>query len=137
MFPGVNFSANSSNAILESTSFLLPALYYSLTRGVKSHRESGVPFMFTVSTRWALKSWKPLSGRILMARFRFRISDNSIVQYYPKRAASDTESKRFSRSNSMQSRRGFLIIIDDLNANVGSDNTLFRHVIGKCGLRGL
>jgi Reverse transcriptase (RNA-dependent DNA polymerase)/Domain of unknown function (DUF6451) len=102
-------------------------------------RESGVGLMLSASSRSALRSWIPVSDRILTARFRTRARHVTIVQVYAPTNMADSSSKddfyeSLSATLNKVPRGDIQILMGDLNAKVGNDNSHRESVMGKHGL---
>jgi hypothetical protein len=102
-------------------------------------RESGVGLLLSSAARRSLMEWTPVSDRILVARFKSRARNVSIVHVYaPTNTSSvDVKDEFYSLLSSALNnvRRGdILIVMGDLNARVGSDNTGYELFMGKHGV---
>lgn len=102
------------------------------------HR-SGVGLMLSKSARQCLKSWSPISDRILIARFESRIRHITYVQVYAPTEQASVEDKEafyeqlahtFERIN----KSDIVVLMGDLNAKVGSSNANWENVMGTHGL---
>ena len=83
--------------------------------------------------------WTPVSDRIITARFKTFARNITIVQVYaPTNNATSEEKESFYDQLSTtldKIRKGDIkIVMGDLNAKVGSDNTNFEHVMERHGL---
>ena len=108
-------------------------------KSLDDKRESGVELFIAPVSRKALRSWYPVSDRILVARFRTRARNVSIVQVYaPTNVADDITKDCFyeqlSATLDSLPRGDISFLMGDLNAKVGSDNTGREHIMGKHGL---
>jgi len=98
----------------------------------------GVAFMLRNKAKRALKSWSPISPRLLTARLTHRHGHLSVVvAYAPTEEASDEDKNLFfnqleSAVNSV-SRHDQLILLGDFNAVTGTDRAGFEQVVGNHG----
>lgn len=103
------------------------------------NRRSGVGFLISPQTRKGLMEWTPVSDRIITARFKTFARNITIVQTYaPTNQATTEEKEEFYLQLSTtldKIRKGDIkIVMGDLNAKVGSNNSNFEHVMGRHGL---
>ncbi|XP_070508684.1 uncharacterized protein, partial [Chironomus tepperi] len=108
-------------------------------RPLSEKRESGVGLLLSASAGRALIDWSPVSDRILVARFRTRARNVSIIQVYSPTNMADTCSKDnfyelLSATLSNTPRGDIQILMGDLNAKVGSDNSNREFVMGRHGI---
>lgn len=102
-------------------------------------RSSGVGLMLTPAAKRSLIEWKPISDRILLARFKSKVRNISIVHVYaPTNTSPENVKDDFYEllSSTLDNvRKGdILIVMGDLNAKVGSDNTGYESFMGKNGI---
>ena len=100
---------------------------------------SGVGFLLTNAAKQCLIKWKPISDRIIVARFRTRTKNLTFIQVYaPTNVASVERKEEFyqllSKTMDEVNRSDVLIVMGDLNAKVGSDNTGREIIMGKHGV---
>ena len=76
----------------------------------------------------AFLDWRPINERLLLARFNSKYSKLSVIQCYsPTNDTKEEEKENFY--NELQAitstipRHNVLIIMGNINANVGADNT--------------
>ena len=101
----------------------------------------GVAIMLAKETQRALISWEAVSSRIITAKFATKkknIDINIIQCYAPTNDAEDEKKEEFydqlqSVVNN-QGDRDVTILMGDLNAKIGADNTGYEQVMGKHGL---
>ena len=87
-----------------------------------------------------LMEWKPVKSRIILARLKGRQTNLSIIQCYaPTNDSNDGDKEAFYEQ--LQAalenvhRSDLLLVINDLNAKVGSDNVNFERVMGGEGCK--
>ena len=103
-----------------------------------SHQE-GVALMLTSSAKRSLIFWRPLGSRLLMARFKGRYVNMSVIVCYAPTNEADDETKdlfydQLQELKNKCPRHDILIILGDLNAKVGSDNMNYTGVMGPHGV---
>ncbi|GFS19819.1 craniofacial development protein 2 [Elysia marginata] len=108
-------------------------MYYSC-RDDGSHI-GGVALILDRKTNKSLMEWEPINHRIIRARLYSRFTKLTIVQCY---APTDNEKDEFySKVQEVLTyipKHDATIVMGDLNAKVGSDNTGFEEYMGKHGL---
>ena len=102
-------------------------------------RYAGVGFMLSKTIYSSLISWKPISERLIVARFSSRVRNISIIQCYaPTDYASDTDKDDFysllNATYSSVPRGDIVIVMGDLNAQIGCINSSMEHIMGKRGV---
>ena len=100
----------------------------------------GVALLLTPEAAQALLelSGEPVSSRLLTARFNSKGRKVTVIQCYAPTNAADTEEKetlyeQFQAVMDKLPRRDLKILMSDLNAKVGADNTNRELVMGKHG----
>lgn len=119
------FTTNNGNTVLFS--------------GKDTGGESGVGILIGKQIRNTMDSWKPVCDRIILARFRSKIRHITIVQCYAptEDAEPDKKEEFYTQLTSTLQRihkKDIVILMGDLNAKVGTDNTGVRNIMGKHGL---
>ena len=99
----------------------------------------GVGLMMTPEATRALLSWEPVSPRILTARFNSKGRKVTIIQCYAPTNAADEEVKEefYDQIQAIMEnapKRDLKILMGDINAKVGSDNTGKELIMGKHGI---
>ncbi|XP_058828450.1 craniofacial development protein 2-like [Topomyia yanbarensis] len=114
-------------------------LRYSGLRGEHAPRHCGVGFLLSAHAYTALIKWEPINERIIVARFRTRVRNRTIIQCYAPTDAAEMQEKEnfYSQLNAVVDKipKGDIkIYMGDFNAKVGSDNSDYEHVMGRHGL---
>lgn len=114
-------------------------LLYSGLRGEHAPRHRGVGFLLSAQAHAALMKWEPINERIIVARFRTRVRNLSIIQSYAPTDAAEMQEKEnfYSQLNAVVDKipKGDIkIYMGDFNAKIGSDNSDYEHVMGRHGL---
>lgn len=121
-------------------------IIYSGHKDADHAHTQGVAIMLAPEATRALMAWEPVSPRLLTARFNSKGRKITIIQCYaPTNTAQEEEKEDFY--SSLQSlfdktpRRDIKIVMGDLNAKVGDDNTgreliMGRHGVGTCNENG-
>jgi hypothetical protein len=113
-------------------------IYSGLPNENDDHRD-GVGIMLSRKATKSLIEWKPVSERIISARFAFKFQNVSVVQCYAPTNPTDRERKD-EYYELLQSvldkipRRDILIVMGDMNAKVGSNNSGRERIMGKHGV---
>ena len=99
----------------------------------------GVALLLTPEAAQALLSWEPVSPRLLTARFNSKGRKVTVIQCYAPTNAAETEEKEafYEQLQAVMDklpRRDLKILMGDLNAKVGADNTNRELVMGKHGV---
>jgi len=106
---------------------------------MKDKHESGVRILMSPKAHKSLTEWKPISDRIIMARFSTKLRKLVLIQCYaPTEQATTDEKDAFHETleNTLRNakRSEITLVIGDLNAKVGADNKNFEHAMGRHGL---
>lgn len=112
---------------------------YFIYSGNNNSHTHGVGILLTHNMKRALLEYKPISDRLLMARFNTKYRNIVIFQCYAPTENDDDETKNeFYEQLDMEIARSrksdIKIILGDLNAKVGCDNTNLRFIMGNQGL---
>ena len=116
-------------------------LLYSGHEEENGPHTQGVAFMLSKAAQGALIGWEAHGPRLITATFRTnqrRINMNLIQCYAPTNDSEDhTKEEFYSRLQSIIQgfpRRDITLLIGDLNAKVGEDNTGYEEIMGREGL---
>ena len=91
----------------------------------------------TKTAEQALMEWKAISDRIIYARFFSKYVKLSIIKIYaPMNEANDEDHFYEQLQTVVDSvhKHDILLVIGDLNANVGEDNEGYENIIGNHGV---
>ena len=102
------------------------------------HRH-GVAIMMTKKAEQALMKWKPISDRIIYARFFSKYVKLSIIQVYAPMNEANIEDKdnfyeQLQTVVDSVHKHDILLVMGDLNAKVGEDNEGYDNIIGSHGV---
>lgn len=102
-------------------------------------RASGVGILISKDYKRGLIDWKPVSDRIITAKFRTRFRNVNITQCYAPTELAEADDKdefyNILNSTLMNQRQSDInIVMGDLNAKVGKDNTGRESCMGKHGV---
>ena len=109
-----------------------------LGRSDDQHSE-GVALLLNRKTEKALLEWKPFGSRLLKARFHSKYTKLSVLVCYAPTEDANAEVKdafydQLQTALESVHAHDMLLILGNLNAKVGSDNTGREHVMGKHGI---
>jgi len=95
-------------------------------------------FSLSKQAREALLGYKPVSDRVMVARFQARPFNMSVIQVYaPTSDGTDEQVKQFYANLKTTlddiSKKDIVIIAGDWNAKFGSDNNRWERVMGNFG----
>ena len=115
-------------------------LYSGHTEDGARHSE-GVALMLAPEAQRALIGWEPVNSRIMTAKFltkKKKIKLNIIHCYAPTNEAEEEKKDEFYEQlqNVLDKRNedDINILMGDLNAKIGADNTGYENIMGKHGL---
>ncbi|RUS81369.1 hypothetical protein EGW08_010867 [Elysia chlorotica] len=112
-------------------------IYSGLAEG-ETHMH-GVALMMSHKATGALLSWEPLSPRVLTARFNSKGRKVTVIQCYAPTNTADIEDKedfyeQIQAAIDKTPKRDMKILMGDLNAKVGADNTDRELIMGRHGV---
>lgn len=112
-----------------------------LFSGHPTKHEHGVAIIVSKMKSKTLLEWEPISDRLIRARFNSKYSNLTILQCYsPTNEAEDDDKDHWYEELQAAIRKvpvhDVLLVMGDMNAKVGSDNTNFERGMGKhgCGI---
>ena len=113
-------------------------LYSGKEREEDTHMH-GVGLMLSKDAARSLLEWEPVSERIITARFASKGRNITIIQCYaPTNLAETEEKEQFYQQLEAQTRkspkRDIQIVMGDMNAKIGKDNTKWTSIMEKEGL---
>lgn len=106
-------------------------------RDDRQHRE-GVAIILKKGAERSLMEWKPIDSRIIKARLKGRHNNITLIQCYAPTNDSEDDLKdnfylRLQAEIEQVSMQDLIIIMGDLNAKVGADNSGSDRVMGRHG----
>ena len=115
---------------------------YSGHEDEDSDHTEGVAFMLSRKAAGSLVRWEPLGSRIITATFRTNKKDINLTIincYAPTNNKEEEEKEAFYSRLQVEvdktRRKDIVILMGDLNAQVGSDNTGYEEVMGTQGIK--
>jgi hypothetical protein len=114
---------------------------FSGTRGKNVEQRDEVGLLITKCGKNSLMEWKPISDRILTARFQAHIKNVTLIQCYaPTEATEKTKKEEYYQQPSDTVRkvrkRDIIMMMGCMNAKIGSDNEGLEHVMGEMNENG-
>ncbi|KAG7307745.1 hypothetical protein JYU34_006321 [Plutella xylostella] len=114
-------------------------LLYSGKPNEEDKHEYGVALLLNKSAKQCLLNWKPINERILTARFKTRARNVSIIQCYAPTEDTECEKKdhfylQLDEILREIKRKDIVVLMGDLNAKVGSQNSSLEMIMGKHGV---
>jgi endonuclease/exonuclease/phosphatase family metal-dependent hydrolase len=117
-------------------------LIYSRREDEYEDHKEGVALLLNKESRKSLLEWKPVSERIIIARMKTKLRPVTLIQCYAPTEMANNEGKdKFY--GQMQTvlrsikKQDIIIIMGDLNAQLGNENEGADMIMGKYGLRKL
>ena len=116
-------------------------ILYSGNEENSAPRTEDVAFVLSREAQEALIGWEPINSRIISATFNTRnknIKLDVVQCYAPTNDADDGKKEEFYEQlqnliNKLK-RKDITILMGDLNAKIGADNTGYEEIMGKQGL---
>lgn len=113
--------------------------HHFIFSGNNNSHTNGVGIILTPGMKSALMEHRPISDRLLMARFKTKYRNITIFQCYAPTEVDDEEAKNafYDELNAeilRAQKSDIKIIIGDMNAKVGTNNTNLRYIMGNQGL---
>ncbi|XP_047117394.1 uncharacterized protein LOC124798156 [Schistocerca piceifrons] len=101
--------------------------------------KNGVGLLLPKSSKKSLLEWKPVSERIITARFKTNVRYVTVIQCYAPTEIAKGELKDafYTELNGVLRQinsRDIKILMGDLNAKVGSENEGLEHIMGVHGM---
>ena len=105
----------------------------------EERHEAGVGILLSKKAVNSLLEWNPVSDRIITARFESRLKKVSTTMGYAPTNTSEEEDKNsfYAQLQSVLDKllnRDMLILIGDMDAKIGADNTDRKREMGRHGL---
>ena len=102
------------------------------------HQE-GVGILLSSRAKKSLLDWKPISSRIIYARFKGKVRNISILQCYAPTEIAEADFKEqfytdLQTTVHTVNKKDILIVMGDLNAKVGCNNLGLEQVMGQHGM---
>uniref|UniRef100_A0A8D9ADY8 Craniofacial development protein 2 n=1 Tax=Cacopsylla melanoneura TaxID=428564 RepID=A0A8D9ADY8_9HEMI len=113
-------------------------LLYSGNEDENAPLYAGVGILLSRAAKRALLDWKPISDRIITARLNSKVRKISIVVCYgPTEGADEAAKDRFYETLddtlTKIKKQDIKILLGDVNAKLGPDNSCYETVMGKHG----
>ncbi|XP_052237775.1 craniofacial development protein 2-like [Dreissena polymorpha] len=114
-------------------------LRFSGPQNEEDNHHNGVGLLLTNTAHKSLLEWEPINDRILRARFNSKFQEVTIIQCYAPTNLTDDNTKEDFYGH-LQSgldkvpKRDITIVMGDMNAKVGCNNTGKELIMGKQGV---
>jgi exonuclease III len=113
------------------------SLIFSGTGEDKKHR-NGVGILMNKDARKSLMKWIPISETIILARFKTKIRNLTIIQCYAPTEMTEKNKKeefyqQLSETIATVTKRDVIVVMGDINAKVGSNNEGMEYDMGRHG----
>ena len=110
-----------------------------LYSGADDEHRRGVALILGRKAQQCLLDWKPISDRIIRARFSSKFIKLTVIQIYAPTNDAEEENKeefyqQLQSEISNTPTHDMLVVMGDANAKVGSQDELWRGTIGKFGI---
>ena len=104
-----------------------------------SHHEEGVGILIAKEVKNSLREWEAISSRIITARFKSTARNVTVINAYAPTnlAGEDIKDQFYEQLQAVINKvpkRDLSILLGDMNAKIGSDNSGLERVMGKHGL---
>src|SRR5215469_10400832 len=114
------------------------SLIFSGVGEAKEHR-NGVGILMNKEGRKSLMEWSPISEKIMLARFKTKIPNLTIIQCYAPTEITEKDKKeefyqQLSETITTVNKRDVIIVMGDMNAKIGPNNEGIEHVMGRHGI---
>ena len=106
--------------------------------GHNTNHVSGVAIIMSKNAVKTLLEWEAISDRLIRARFNSQYCKITIIQCYAPRNDDEEDTKcefyeQLQTTISNVPRHDVTVVMGDMNAKVGSDNTNIESAMGKHG----
>jgi exonuclease III len=104
--------------------------------GEDTEHRSGVGILMNKEARRSLMEWSPILERIILAHFKTKIHNLTIIQCYAPTETTDKDMKeklyqQLHEIITVVQKRDVIIVMGDMNAKIGPNNEGLEHVIGR------